>query len=176
MKKSSKLRVIVIILLLALVLLIVFALNKKKEELTFDGKEGKITFTVTSGKGYKISENKEDLRTSREQAALVGKDFKIGIEFVDDYNYFFESNLDKMKEARKDYDDYKEVNYGGVDGIQYFYSGYNCYEIMLPVKDNDKYYLDLTVYGKEDKEEAAKKAISNKEVLEILNSIKFEAK
>ena len=81
-----------------------------------------------------------------------------------------------MKKARKDYDDFKEVTYGGVKGIQFFYGGYMYYEIMLPVENNEKYYLDLTVRGKEDNEESAKKAISNKEVLEILDSIKFEAK
>jgi len=47
---------------------------------------------------------------------------------------------------------------------------------MLPVKNNENYYLALTIYGKEDKEAAAKEAIANSEVLDILNSIKFEAK
>lgn len=150
--------------------------KKKKEQLTFDGKEGKITFSVEQGKNYRISTDKADLRTSREQGALVGDDFKIGIEFCDDYKYFFDSSLDKLKEKRKDYDDYKEVTYGGVQGVQYFYGGYMCYNIILPVANNDKYYLELSVYGKEDKEESAKEAIANKELLEILDSITFEAK
>lgn len=174
MKNLLKLFIFIVIVSAAALLLA--GCGTKKEELTFDGEEGKITFTVNANSGYRISSEKEDLRTSREQGALVGNDFKISIEFCDDYNYFFESNLDKLKEARKDYDEYKEVNYGGVDGVQYFYGGYNCYEVMLPVANNDKYYLALSIYGKEDNEESAKAAITNTEVLDILNSIKFEAK
>ena len=183
MKKFLKVVFVVMILLATMVLLTGCGSEDKdgkdsvkKEELTFDGEEGTITFKVPAGKGYKISTDDEDLRTSREQGALVGKEFKIGIEFCDDYNYFFDSDLEKMKEARQDYDDYKEVKYGGVEGVQYFYGGYMCYDIMLPVENNEKYYLALTVYGPEDNEESAKKAIANKELLEILDSIKFEAK
>ncbi len=174
MKKFLKVFSILLIMVLAIILLT--GCGAKKEELTFDGEEGKITFTVKANSGYSISTNKDDFRTTREQGMLIGNDFKIGIEFCDDYNYFFNSNLDELKEARKDYDDYKEVKYGGVDGVQYFYSGYNNYEVILPVANNEKYYLDLTIYGKEDKEESAKAAIENLDLLDILNSIKFEAK
>ena len=148
----------------------------KKEQLVFDGEEGKITFTVNANSGYSISTNKDDFRTSRQQGMLIGNDFKIGIEFCDDYKYFFNSSLDEMKEAKKDYDDYKEVNYSGVDGVQYFYGGYNEYEVLLPVANNEKYYLILEIYGNEDNEESAKAAIANPELLEILNTITFEAK
>ncbi len=148
----------------------------KKEELTFDGEEGKITFSVKVDNNGRISTNKEDLRTSREQGVLITNDYKIGIEFCDDYKYFFDSNLDKMKESRKDYEDYKEVTYGGVEGVQYFYGSYMCYEVLLPVSNNEKYYLELSVYGNEDNEESAKAAIANQDVLDVLNSIKFEAK
>ena len=47
---------------------------------------------------------------------------------------------------------------------------------MLPVANNEKYYLNLSVSGMEDKEESAKAAIANQEVIDILNSIVFEAK
>lgn len=180
MKKVLKLVIVLVLLTSLIVLLTACGKNEekavKKEDLTFNGEEGTITFKVTEGKGYKISTEKEDLRTSREQGALVGDKFKIGIEFCDDYEYFFESDFEKLKEARQDYDDFKVVTYGGVKAVQYFYGSYNCYSIILPVENNPKYYLELTVYGSEDKEEAAKEAIANKEVLEILDSIKFEAK
>lgn len=177
MNKYLKILSIALIMLFAIVLLTGCGAKKaKKETLTFDGEEGKISFEVKENSGYKISTEKEDLRTSREQGALVGNEFKIGIEFCDDYNYFFESNLDKLKEDKKDNDDYKEVKYGGVDGVQYFYGSYNCYNIILPVANNEKYYLELSVYGNKDTEEAAKTAIANQEVLDILNSISFEAK
>ena len=170
------LKTISILLIVVLALIVLTGCSPKTEVLTFDGEEGKISFTVKADSGYRISDNKDDLRTSREQGALVGNDFKIGIEFCDDYEYFFESNLDKLKEARQDYDEYKVVTYNGVEGVQYFYGGYNCYDIMLPVANNSKYYLALTVYGTEDKQEAAKAAIENQDLLDILNSIEFEAK
>lgn len=175
MKKSLKILSIILVLAFTIVLLTGCG-KEKKEALTFDGDEGKITFQVKEGSGYKISTEDDDLRTSREQGVLLANDFKIGIEFCDDYNYFFESNLDKLKEARKDYDDYKEVKYAGVDGVQYFYGGYNRYEVILPVANNNKYYLELSIYGTEDTEESAKAAIANQEVIDILNSIAFEAK
>ena len=51
-----------------------------------------------------------------------------------------------------------------------------CYDIILPVANNNKYYLNLTVYGNEDNEESAKAAIANQDLLDILDSITFEAK
>ena len=150
--------------------------SDKKEELVFDGDEGKITFQVKEGSGYKISTDSDDFRTSRVQGALVGKDFTINIEFCDDYAYFFDSDFEKLKEARSDYDDFEVVTYNGIDGVQYFSGSYNTYNIMFPVENNEKYYLELSICGTEDTEEAAKKAISNKELLEILDSIEFEAK
>ena len=173
---KSYLKILSFILIMVLAILLLAGCGEKKEELTFDGEEGKITFQVKAGSGYKISTNPDDFRTTRAQGVLIANDFKIEIEFCDDYNYFFESNLDKMKEARKDYDEYKDVTYNGVAGLQYFSSGYNRYEIMLPVANNDKYYLNLSVSGMEDKEESAKAAIANQEVIDILNSMTFEAK
>ena len=64
-----------------------YCYNKKRKELKFKGEEGTIVFNVKEDTNYKISTDKKDLRTSREQAALVGKDFKIGIEFNDDFGY-----------------------------------------------------------------------------------------
>lgn len=144
----------------------------KREELVFKGKEGTITFNVKQDGNYKISTKKEDLRTSREQGTLIGKDFKIGIELNDTYSYFFDSDFKKLKEARKDYADYKEVTYGDYKGIQYFYAGYMCYNILLPIEGSKEYFLELSVYGKEDNEKAAKEAIKNEEVLDVLNNIK----
>lgn len=173
---KTTLKIGTLLLIMALAIVVLTGCGVKKEELIFDGEEGKITFSVKTDSNPRISTDKEDLRTSREQGALVTDNYKIGIEFCDDYNYFFDSNLDKLKEARKDYDEYKEVKYGGVEGVQYFSGGYMCYEIILPVQNNDKYYLNLSVYGNEDNEASAKEAISSQDVIDVLNSIKFEAK
>ena len=75
------------------------------------------------------------------------------------------------KEKRKDNDDFKEVEYSGIKGIQYFYGGYNSYTIYLPIEGDKDHVLVLSVYGKEDKEKAAKEAITNEEVLDVLNHI-----
>ena len=168
MKKISLL--LVAILLVGMVTLT--GCEPKREELKFNGEEGKITFNVKADKKYKISTNKDDFRTSREQAALIGDDFKIGIEFNDDFDYFFKSDFNKLKEKRKkDNKDFKEITYSDIDGIQYFYGGYMYYEVVLPVKNNKKYLLILTVRGNEDNEKSAKAAIKNEEVLDILNHI-----
>ena len=145
---------------------------EKRKEVKFDGEEGKITFNVKEESGCKISTDKKDLRTSKEQGSLVCKDFKIGIEFNDDLDYFFDGDFNKLIEKRKsDHKDLKEVTFGDYKGIQYFYGGYNNYEIILQIKNNKKYFLSLSVYGKEDTEKAAKTAIKSEEVLDVLNNI-----
>lgn len=169
-------KVLSILLLMVMVLPILVGCAPKREDVKFTGEEGEITFNVKKGSNYKISTDKKDLRTSREQGALVADNFKIGIEFVDDYGYFFKSDFNKLKEARKDYDDFKEVTYNGQKGIQYFYGGYNCYNVLIPVENNKEYYLELSVYGKKDTEAAAKEAIKSDEVQDVLNNITFKAK
>lgn len=169
MKKSIKLLVFTI--LFASVFLLT-GCEAKRKELKFKGKEGTIVFNVKEDGKYRISTDKEDLRTSREQAALVGKNFKIGIEFNDDFGYFFKGDFKALKEKRKkDYKDLKEVKYSDIEGIQYFYGGYNYYEVILPCGKSKEYVVNLTVRGNEDKEESAKKAIKDEELLDVLNHI-----
>lgn len=159
------------VLLMFTTILLLTGCGEKREDLQFKGEEGSITFNVIKDKGYKISTDKKDLRTSREQGALVGDNFKIGIEFNDDFNYFFDSDWNKLKKARKDNTEYKEVEYSGMKAIQYFYGGYNCYEVLLPCGDSKEYFLNLSVYGSKDTEKAAKEAIESKEVQDVLNHI-----
>ena len=167
----KNLKGVLLVALLAVTVLFVTGCEPKREEVTFKGDEGTIVFNVKADGGYKISTDKEDLRTSREQAALVGKDFKIGIEFNDDFNYFFKGDFDALKTKRKSNTEYKEVTYSNIKGIQYFYGGYMYYEIDLPCGDSKDYYLILTVRGNEDNEKSAKAAIENAEVQDILNHI-----
>ena len=152
-------------------ILVMTGCEPKREEISFKGEEGSITFNLKQDQNYKISTNSDDFRTSREQAVLIGKDFKIGIEFDNDLDYFFKGDFNKLKEARKNNTDYKEITYSDIKGIQYFYGSYMRYNVILPIKDSDKYYLVLTVYGKEDNEKSAKEAIKNEEVLDVLNHI-----
>ena len=156
---------------LAIAVLFVTGCEPKREALKFDGEEGSLVFNVKADGGYKISTDSKDLRNSREQGVLIGKDFKISIEFDDTFGYFFDGDFNKLKEKRKDNDDFKEVEYSGIKGIQYFYGGYNSYTIYLPIEGDKDHVLVLSVYGKEDKEKAAKEAITNEEVLDVLNHI-----
>ena len=147
----------------------------KKVELKFDGEEGSATFQTKESYGCKVSTNKDDFRTSRDQGVLLCKDFKISIEF-DDISYFYPKGFDELKEARKENDEFKEVTYSGIKGIQYFYASYNSYEVILPIKDNKKYVLNLSVYGLKDTEESAKEAIKSEAVDYVLNNVTFDAK
>ena len=167
----KKLKFLALFLVVAVVTVMTTGCEAKREELKFEGKEGTIVFNVKAGSDYKISTDKADFRTSREQAALVGKDFKIGIEFNDDFGYFFKGDFDALKAKRKDYPEYKEIEYSGIKGIQYFYGSYMYYEIILPCGDSKDYDVILTVRGNEDNEKSAKAAIANEEVQDILNHI-----
>ena len=164
-------RSIIGLFLVVAALIFVTGCEPKREALKFKGEEGSLTFNVKADGGYKLSTNKDDFRNSREQGMLIGKDFKISIEFDDSLGYFFDGDFNQLKEKRKDNDDYKEIEYSGIKGIQYFYGGYNSYTIYLPIEGNKEYFLVLSVYGKEDKEAAAKEAIKNEEVLDVLNHI-----
>ena len=164
-------KIIASLLLIILILPIVTGCETKRKELKYIGDEGTITFNVKEKSDIKISLNKKNFRTTREQGILIGKDFKIGIEFSDDFKYFFDGNFEKLKDARKDNNDYKEVTYSGIDGIQYFYDGYNRYNVILMIKDSKKYYVVLSIYGNQDTEKSAKEAIYSEEVLDVLNNI-----
>ena len=147
----NKIKKITITAVLTLVVtLLITGCAPKREDLKFNGKEGSLAFSVEKKAGYKLSTKADDLRTSKEQAMLIGDDFKIGIEFSDDLDYFFKGDFKALKEARKTNPDFKEVTYSNIKGIQYFYSGYMRYEVILPIEGNDKYFLELTVYGKDE--------------------------
>ena len=159
------------IVLIVVLVIFITGCDIGREELKFNGDEGSITFNVKKDKKYKLSTDKNDLRTSREQAILIGDNFKIGIEFDDNFDYFFKGDWDKLVKARKDNKDFKKVTYSDIKGIEYFYGGFMRYNVILNIKDSKKYYLVLTVYGDKDDEKSAKKAINSEEVKDILNHI-----
>ena len=160
-----------VIILLAVTIPVLSGCGVKRKELTFKEKEGTIIFNVKNDSKYKISTNRNDFITLREQAILLGNDFKIGIEFDNDFGYFYKGDFKAVKNKRKTNEDYKEVTYSDIKGIQYYYGGYKRYEVILPVDGSKDYYVVLTVYGKEDTKKSAKKAINSEEVKDILNHI-----
>ena len=96
---------------IAIAVLFVTGCEPKREALKFDGEEGSLFLNVKADGGYKLSTDKKDFRNTREQGMLIGKDFKISIEFDDTFGYFFDGDFNKLKEKRKDNQDYKEVEY-----------------------------------------------------------------
>lgn len=164
-------RYLTISLLIIGTLTLLTGCTQKREDVKFDGNEGSITFYLKQENKYKISTSRDDLKTVREQAIIIGKDFKIGIEFDNDFSYYYKGNFEEVKKKRKENEDYKEVTYSEMKGIQYFYPGYMRYNVVLPIKNSKTYYLVLTVYGKEDTQKSAKEAIKNEEVLDVLNHI-----
>jgi len=159
------------ILALLLLLPLLTGCQSKRTELKYEGKEGIIAFNIKNDSGCKLTNNKEDFRTTREQAMLVCSTFKIGIEFSDDFEYFYDGDITKLKIDKKTNKDYTEVKYSNIDGIQYFYSGYNRYNVILFLNGSEKYYLLLTVYGEYDNKESAKAAIRSIDLQDILNNI-----
>lgn len=167
MKKNIKL--LSILLLTITILLTGCALGR--EELKLKGEGGTITFKVKKGHKYKLSTNKKDLRSPREEGIIIGKDFKIGIEFNDDFAYFYDSDFYTVKKKRRSEKDYQEVTYSNMEGVQYFYPSYNRYNVLLPCGKSKKYMISLYIYGKDNTKKSAQEAIKNKEVLDILNHI-----
>ena len=145
--------------------------GEKRTELKFEGEEGTIVFNVKEKAGYKLSTKADDFKTGRDQAVLIGKDFTIGIEFDADFGYFYDGDFAMIKDSRKNYDDYKEVTYSDIKGIQYFYDSYNRYNVILPCGDSKEYVLTLYIYGSKDTEKSAKEAIKSEELLDVLNNI-----
>lgn len=168
--KKGKIFLSTIVLTLVLSLLVTGCGNKR-EELRFDGGEGSFTILAKRNAGYKISSDADDLRTSKEQAVIIGKDFSIGIEFNDDLDYFFNGDFNELKKTRIEENNAQEVTYSNIKGIQYFYDGYMRYTVILPINGNKKYTLNFNIYGKEETEESAKEAIKNEDVLDILNNL-----
>ncbi len=164
--------IIKVLILTIIIVPILSVCSLGRKDITFNGDEGKIVFSVKKDGKYKLSTNKNDFRTTREQAVILGDGYKIGIEFDDDFDYFYKGDFNAVKKAKKKYDEYKEVKYSNLKGIQYFYIGYMRYEIIIPIKDNKKTYLVLTVNGKKNDEKSAKEAIENQDVQDILNHIK----
>ena len=166
----KKFKTIAIVALMVLIIPFITACDKR-QEVKFDGEEGTVTFAPKESYGCKLSTNKEDFRNSREQGMVICNNFKVSIEF-DDISYFFPKGFSQYKEKRKaDYKDLKEITYSGIKTVQYFYGGYNDYEVTFPVEGNDKYVLHLSVYGNKDTEKAAKDAINSEEVQDFLNNI-----
>lgn len=158
-----------------LTIAMVFTLSgcgKKLKTVTYNSEKTNtsINLSYDEKSSFTYSENREDLRTSSENAILKGKNFNIAIQIESYYSY---KNIDELKKSRKSYQDFKEVKYNDLDGFSYYYAPYVRYEVILPL--NGKYYVKLHIYSinSKDKNEDVKKLYNSDEVQEILNTVKI---
>ena len=172
----KKFKVFAFITAIVLIIPFITACDKKVEQ-KIETEEGTVTFTTKESAECKASTDKDDFRHSAQDGIMICKDYKIGVEFNDWYDYYFDSDSKKLLEKRKeDHKDAKEVTYNGKKAVQFFYGGYNGYDLQFPVDENKNYYIIISVYGIKDTEEAGKAAFNNKDVQDILNSITFSIK
>ena len=142
-----------------------------RDKIVYDGEQIKITFKVLDD--YKLKTDREYFRNAREEAILVGNSFKIGIEVNNDLKND-KITFDEFKNRYKDREDYKEVKYSKIKGIQFYTREYLRYEIYLPI--NDKLILRLNIYSVNDNKKDTKAELESKDVKDILNHMKIEAK
>ena len=117
-----------------------------------------------------FSTNENDFRTSAENAIWIFDDFKIALCVVDSN---FDGDFEKVKTESLSKEDGKEVNFNKINGVSYYYSPYNRYNVKLPI--NEKCYLELHIYPNDPKydKELASKAFTSRDVQEVLNTIKI---
>lgn len=143
--------------------------GKKLKTVTYNDKSKvSVSLSFEEEKGYELSESKDDLRTSLEDAVLKGDDFNIAIQ-VDEYSS--NKTFNDVKNIYKKNNDYKEVTYNEMKGISFYSPSYVRYEVILNV--DNKTYVSLHIYNKKspNKEEDVKKIYNSEEVQEILNSV-----
>lgn len=117
-----------------------------------------------------FSTNENDFRTSAENAIWIFDDFKIALCIVDSN---FDGDFEKIKNESLSKEDGKEITFNKINGVSYYYSPYNRYNVKLPI--NEKCYLELHIYPNDPKydKDIASKAFSSQGVLEVLNTIKI---
>lgn len=117
-----------------------------------------------------FSTNENDFRTSAENAIWIFDNFKIAICIIDTN---FDGDFEKIKTEGLSKEDGKEVTFNKINGVSYYYSPYNRYNVKLPI--NEKCYLELHIYPNDPKydKEIASKTFTSVDVQEVLNTIKI---
>lgn len=151
--------------------------EEKRKEITFEGKYATVTFKVKQDTDYKLSVDPNDLRTTRENAILLGDTFKIGLEISDAISFSrYNGSFEAYKESFVDREEYKEVTYNGLNGFMQYYGSYVRYEIYLPIEGSEKYVQKLNIYAVADTKEAAKEVLESDSVQDILNNMEITLK
>ena len=165
MKKMNKLYKLTLVLLGAFLLT---GCRHVKQYVNTDD----MTVTFKAYEKYDIEYDALYFRNIREEAIIIGPDFKIAFEQPTKIKN--EKEFDKIKKQYKNEEDYKEVKYSGYEGFLFYTPSYIRYEIYLNI--NDKYMLRLNIYSANDKKEFQTKALNSKEVQYVLKHMKVKFK
>jgi len=159
------------ILLLLIIPVLLLTGCTKRYDLKYEN--AKLAITFSPDDEYEIKEDIKYFRTAREKAIIIGPSFKVGLE-LNDTLYTEKIKFKEFKKKYKSEEDFKEVEYSGMKGFQFYTPAYLRYEIYLPI--DDQIILRLNVYSANDKKKFTTKELESKEVQDLLNHIKVEVK
>lgn len=162
--KSSVKKIFII-----LFIVLFFTGCKPGKKLKYKGDYLDLVFNVKYAYDYKLSKDKKDFRTAREEAILISDDFKIGIE-TSKYNGDFK----KIKKKYEKEDDFKKVKYCKIKGFRIYNRKYARYEIYLPIEN--KYILRFNIYAYTNNKESTTKILKSKEVKLIFKYLEIKVK
>ena len=148
---------------------------KPVKQMTYEGKYLDLIFNVKYSSDYRISQDKKDFRTAREEAIIISDNFKIGIEINKDLlKEEYNGDFEKYKENFKNSEDYKEVKYSKMKGIRIYNKSYARYEIYFPIEE--KYILRFNVYAFTNNKKSTTKVLKSKDVKQILKYLDIKVK
>lgn len=173
MNKKIIIGIIAAIAIIVIAIVCAVGIGGKKTVSFTDEEDTKATMSLSFSKkaNYTLSTNKEDFRTTRDDAILKGDSFNITFQFT---KYFGNETLANIKEERKDSEEFKDVTYNKMNGFSYYYPSYVTYKVVLPVSES--VYAELCIFPKDimsSKQEEAKAAYESEAVQKILNNISF---
>ena len=165
MKKMNRLYKLTFVLLIAFFLT---GCRKVKQYVNTN----ELVIKYKSYEKYDIKYDEKFFRNIREQAIIIGSDFKIGIEELIEIKD--KKDFEKFKKQYVKEEDYKEVKYSGYKGFMIYTLAYMRYEIYLNI--DNQHVLRLNIYSANDPKEFQTKALNSKEVKGILNHMKVKIK
>ena len=147
--------------------------NIGKKSLVYKGNGFNVTFEVINSVAYKMSNSGKDTVTNNEKSAILGDNFKIGIEEDRDISLkIYNGDFNKYMNNFKDEKEFKKVTYNNINGFQKYYGTRGRYEVYLPVNKDVNLKLNIYSNGKD----SLSKVFKSKEVQDILNSIVIKVK
>ena len=174
MKKNIKVIFVILVLFVS-----IFSLTGcvDRKELKYEGDKFNIIFNIKAYNRYSISKDTSNKTTIEEKGVLLGDGFRICIEEDLSISYpEYNGDFNKYSEWYKDEAEYTEVTYSGIKGFQKYYSGYNRYEVYLPIDNNNKVSIKLNIYSDKNTKKDVQEQFNSKDVQDILNNMVITSK